>query len=340
MAPEVRAGETSRADRAKAPEARPPHVLWIPAAAGEVRPLPLESARAAVSDAAGVLLVDLHPASRAELDLLEREFHLHPLAIEDVHHRQQRPKIDVYGDHYFLVFYRITPDEAGRPVLDEVDLFIGDRFLILVHDRPLAVLDEALDRFVRSDGPRVVSALLYGILDALVDDYFPMLDALADRSEEVEEGIFHKFERSRLQNLLDLKKDLSLLRRVIAPERDSINVLLRRDPPILDAAHIFYFQDIYDHLIRMTDSIDNDRDLVTTALDAFLTVENNRLSEIVRRLTVISTIFLPLNFVTGFFGMNFGRLSGAGDLLFVFALAAMALLPAGMLWLIRRQRIE
>jgi magnesium transporter len=284
--------------------------------------------------------VDLEAPTGPQLDLLGREFRLHPLAVEDVRHRQQRPKIDVYGDHYFLVFYRIVPDDAGRPILDEVDLFIAERFLILVHDRPLPVLDQALERFLRAEPPRVVSALLYGILDALVDDYFPMLDALTNRSEEVEEGIFQKFERSRLQNLLDLKKDLSRLRRVIAPERDSVNVLLRRDPPILDTAHIFYFQDVYDHLIRMTDSIDNDRDLVTTALDAFLTVENNRLSEIVRRLTMISTIFLPLTFVTGFFGMNFARLTGAGDLLLLFALAAMVVLPAGMLWLIRRQRIE
>jgi magnesium transporter len=152
--------------------------------------------------------------------------------------------------------------------------------------------------------------------------------------------VFERFDRQRLHDLLDLKKDLSLMRRVIAPERDAVNVLLRRDPPVLDAARIFYFQDVYDHLIRITDSIDTYRELLTGSLDAFLSVENNRLSEIVRRLTLISTVFLPLSFVTGFFGMNFKRLVDAGDTLFAAAIACMVLLPLGLLALLKRQGIR
>jgi magnesium transporter len=156
----------------------------------------------------------------------------------------------------------------------------------------------------------------------------------------VEAAVFDKFDSARLAELLELKKDLSILRRVIAPERDAINVLLRRDPPVLDSARIFYFQDVYDHLIRITDSIDTYRELPTGSLDAFLSVENNRLSEVVRRLTMISTIFLPLSFITGFFGMNFQRLAGAGNRLFVASIVSMILLPIAMLWLIRRQGIR
>jgi magnesium transporter len=289
------------------------------------------------ADPKGFLFADLHAPEASELDVLAREFELHPLAVEDVRHRHQRPKIDVYPGHYFLVFYRIRSGVDRRPLLEEIDLFVGARFLILVHDAAVPLMDEVVERYGRRGGPRNVSGLLYEILDAIVDEYFPMLDTLSNRSEEIEQAVFETFARERLQSLLDLKKDLMLLRRVIAPERDSINVLLRRDPPILDPDQIFYFQDVYDHLLRITDSIDTDRELVTTSLEAFLSVENNRLSEIVRRLTVISTIFLPMNFVTGFFGMNFARLTGAGDRAFAVALAAMAVLPVAMLWWIRQK---
>jgi magnesium transporter len=328
------------ADPVRPSEKRPPRALKVPAGPGPLEEIPLASAGESVAGDDGFVFVDLHSPNGPELDAVARGFGLHPLAIEDVRHRRQRPKVDVYDHHYFLVLYRIRPDAEGRPIFEEVDLFIGRRFLVLVHDSLITILDDVVDRFARSDQPRSVSALLYALLDAIVDEYFGVLDALTERSEEVEAAVFQKFERSRLQNLLDLKKDLANFRRVVAPERDSVNVLLRRDPPILDTAHIFYFQDVYDHLIRISDSIDTDRELVTTSLDAFLSVENNRLSEIVRRLTMISTIFLPLNFVTGFFGMNFARLSGAGDALFAVALASMAVLPAVMLWLIRRQRVR
>jgi magnesium transporter len=281
------------------------------------------------------LFGDFQAPTDEELAGLQKELHIHPLAIDDVQHRHQRPKIDVYPDHYFLVLYRITTVE-NRVTIEEIDLFIGPQFLILCHEGEVPLLKEIFERFCRMAGEHDVSGLLYEILDGLVDEYFPVMDELADRTEAVEASIFEGFQRSRLAELLDLKKDLALLRRVIAPERDAVNVLLRRDPPVLDSARIFYYQDVYDHLIRITDSIDTYRELLTGSLDAFLSVENNRLSEIVRRLTVISTIFLPLSFITGFFGMNFQRLAGAGDPLFVAAIASMVVLPVVMLWFLRR----
>ncbi|HSE65079.1 MAG TPA: CorA family divalent cation transporter, partial [Thermoanaerobaculia bacterium] len=176
-----------------------------------------------------------------------------------------------------------------------------------------------------------VSGLLYEILDSIVDEYFEFFDDLGDRFERVEDEIFEHYEQVNLRRLLDLKKDLALLRRIVAPERDAVNVLLRRDPPILDAARIFYYQDIYDHLIRIADSIDTYRELATGTLDAFLSIQNNKLSEIVRKLTIVSTVFLPLMFVTSFFGMNFARLTDAGDTLFVTGMLVMAVLEAAIL---------
>jgi magnesium transporter len=173
-----------------------------------------------------------------------------------------------------------------------------------------------------------------------VDEYFLFLDDLGERSQQIEDEIFEHYDQVHLERLLDLKKDLALLRRIAAPERDAVNVLLRRDPPILDTAHIFYFQDIYDHLIRIADSIDTYRELATGTLDAFLSVQNNRLSDVVRKLTVISIIFLPITAITGFFGMNFRAFDPANHLLFVVALTLIVAVPLLMIWVLTRKGLR
>jgi magnesium transporter len=317
----------------------PRRILFTDSPPARREDVPLEGLGRVLSGGKSFFFGDFQSPTAAELEALAVELGLHPLAIEDVRSRHQRPKIEIYGNHYFLVCYQICSKDR-RVEIEEIDVFIGPNFLVACHDGEAPLLEEVLERFSRQAGAHDVSGLLYEILDAVVDEYFPVLDELAERTEAIESAVFEKFERRRLAELLDLKKDLSLLRRVIAPERDAVNVLLRRDPPVLDPARIFYFQDVYDHLIRITDSIDTYRDLLTGSLDAFLSVENNRLSEIVRRLTMISTVFLPLSFVTGFFGMNFKRLVDAGDGLFVAALASMVILPLGLVALLRRQGIR
>ncbi|MEO8432425.1 MAG: magnesium transporter CorA family protein [Acidobacteriota bacterium] len=330
-------GDVAWAERSRPESRKPPRIiLFDPVTGGRTENVPLQGLRAKISAPKSFLFGDFQSPTDEELAALGSELSLHPLAIEDVRHRHQRPKIEVFPDHYFLVCYRITAGD-GRIAMAEIDAFIGPNFLIVCHDGEVPLLVDVVDRYCRQPGSHDVSGLLYEVLDAVVDEYFPVLDDLAERTEAVESAVFAEFDRSRLAELLDLKKDLALLRRVIAPERDAVNVLLRRDPPVLDSSRIFYFQDVYDHLIRITDSIDTYRELLTGSLDAFLSVENNRLSEVVRKLTLISTVFLPLSFVTGFFGMNFRRLSGAGDGIFAAAVAAMVILPAALLWLIRRQ---
>ena len=331
---EVDPGEVGWAERVKPTERRPPRaVLFRPD--GSLEELPIEGCLTRLSSSqGGFLYADLHAPNEEELDALQHEFHFHPLAIEDVRTRHQRPKIDIYGDQYFLVFYRLGPSAAhdGDWVLQELDFFIGPNFLIVTHDSPVDLLDRTVERFGREEGKKDVSGLLYDLLDAMVDDYFLFLDDLGERSQEIEERVFERYEEVNLQRLLDLKKDLALLRRVVAPERDAVNVLLRRDPPILDASRIFYFQDIYDHLIRISDSIDTYRELATGTLDAFLSVQNNKLSEVVRKLTILSTAFLPLMLVTSFFGMNFATLSGATDRVFWRGMVFMTAFELATLW--------
>jgi magnesium transporter len=333
---EVDPGEIGLAERVKPAERRPPRaVLFQPD--GSQQEIPLHGCAGHLSAANGFLYADLHAPNEAELATLQSEFHFHPLAIEDVRTRHQRPKIDIYGDRYFLVFYRVGPSahHEGDWVLQEIDLFIGPNFLIATHDSEVPLLDQVLDRFSREGGKKDVSGLLYELLDAMVDEYFLFLDDLGERSQTIETQIFEHYDEANLQQLLDLKRDLALMRRIVGPEREAVNVLLRRDPPILDTARIFYFQDVYDHLIRIADSIDTYRDLATGALDAFLSVQNNRLSEVVRKLTVISTIFLPLMLVTSFFGMNFKRLVEASDRTFLAGIVFMLVFEVGIIFFLR-----
>ena len=302
---EVDPGEIGLAGRVKPADRRPPRTVLFHPTEGRLDSVPLDGIAARLPSG-GLFYADLHAPDEEELETLRREFGFHPLAIEDVRSRHQRPKIDVYNNHYFLVFYRIGAGGGGEEwLLQELDFFIGPNFLVVTHDSDVPLLDAVFDRFCRDQGKKDVSSLLYDLLDAIVDDYFLYLDDLGERSQAIDERIFERFDPKSLEQILDLKRDLATLRRVVAPARDAVNVLLRRDPPILDTAHVFYFQDVYDHLIRITDSIDTYRELATGSLDAFLSIQNNRISEIVRRLTVVSIIFLPITAVTGFFGMNF-----------------------------------
>ncbi|HEV8609962.1 MAG TPA: magnesium transporter CorA family protein [Thermoanaerobaculia bacterium] len=340
---EVDPGEVGWAERVKPTERRPPRtILFRPD--GRREEISLQGCAAHLSAASGFLYSDLHAPNEEELATLQQEFHFHPLAIEDVRTRHQRPKIDIYGDRYFLVFYRVGPSQAhnGDWVLQEIDFFIGPNFLIATHDSPVDLLDQTFERFGREEGKKDVSGLLYDILDAMVDDYFLFLDDLGERSQEIEDDIFEHYDQTHLERLLALKKDLALLRRIAAPERDAVNVLLRRDPPILDSARIFYFQDIYDHLIRIADSIDTYRELATGTLDAYLSVQNNRLSEVVKKLTVISLIFLPVTAITGIFGMNFHWFEPEprNHLLLGTSLALIVGIPLLMLFLLRRKGLR
>ena len=150
-----------------------------------------------------------------------------------------------------------------------------------------------------------VGTLVHALLDAIVDEYFPLMDQVADRVEDLEDTIFVKFDEAAIQTIFALKKDLLSLRRVVAPERDVLNVLLRRQLRIFQPDDVAYLQDVYDHLVRVTDNIDTYRDLLTSALDSYLSLQSNKLNEIVKILTIASIILMADALVTGFYGQNF-----------------------------------
>jgi magnesium transporter len=252
--------------------------------------------------------LDMQAPQEEDIALLRDEFKFHPLAIEDATRHHERPKVDSYDGYYFLVFYGIAYDEGKNRLRTEaMNLFVGANYLVSVHEGEISAIDETIKRWQKDEEEfgNDAGALLYGLLDTITDDYFPVIDRLADRVEGIEEQIFERFSEDALQDVFSLKRDLLSIRRIVAPERDVLNVLIRREVPIFERNTILYLQDVYDHIVRITDSIDTYRDLLSSALDAFLSVQSNRLNQIVKILTIASIVLMTDALVASIYGMNF-----------------------------------
>jgi magnesium transporter len=252
--------------------------------------------------------LDLDAPSDADIDTLDDLFHFHPLAMEDLRKKGQRPKLEDFGDYMFLVYYGALDPEAGTGVhLEEVHSFISGSYLVTVHDGECSTLDEVRKR-LDALPPSSEQFVVYRVLDALTDTFFPLLEDLEDRLEKLDEEIFSAPSPDHLQPLTELRRDLVELGRVATPQRDMLarHVDDILEIPGLQADSRNYFRDLYDHAIRISDQIDSYRDLLIGSRDAYLSVTSNRLNQITKQLTLVATIFLPLSFVVGFFGQNFG----------------------------------
>jgi magnesium transporter len=258
-----------------------------------------------------ILWVDVEHPTADDLRTLEEEFGFHPLAIEDATQKHERPKILLYQRFVFIVFYALEMSAGGELEHQELALFIGQNYVVTVHDAPVPVLNQVQSRWRQNapvGGKPGTGLLVYSILDAIVDDYFPVVDALAERIEEIEEIVLNTTRSSPIHELFRLKRDMVQVRRVVAPERDVLNVLVRRDTPMFDEGTILYFQDVYDHILRVTDAIDTYRDLLSGALDAYLSVTSNRLNQVMKTLTASSIILMTITLVASIYGMNFDNM--------------------------------
>jgi len=251
--------------------------------------------------------LDLTSPGHQELESLRKIFSFHPLALEDSGDFGQRPKLDDYGDNVFLVFYGGWPDApADQEPLREVHMFISGQYVVTIPREPLPALDaqraQLEGRVLHSE-----QFLLYRLLDGLTDSFFPMLSEMDDEIDDLEAAVLANPTDLQLQRLFSLKRQLVSMRKVISPQRDlfarSIDQIAELPGLTLDARD--YFRDIYDHLIRISDLIDSYRDLLSGATDLYLSTVSNRQNDVMKQLTVIATIFLPLSFITGFFGQNF-----------------------------------
>jgi magnesium transporter len=252
--------------------------------------------------------LDLTAPSHEEITKLRELFGFHPLALEDTEHFDQRPKLDNYGDYVLLVFYGAWRHRRDDPEpLREVHLFVSGHYVVTVHRDPLPPLEQQRELL---DG-RVLHSeqfLLYRILDALTDSFFPILSDMDDEIDDLEAAVLQDPTEHQLERLFSLKRQLVAMRKVITPQRDLFarSVDQIAELPGLELDERDYFRDIYDHLIRISDLIDSYRDLLSGATDLYLSTVSNRQNDVMKQLTVIATIFLPLAFITGFFGQNFG----------------------------------
>jgi magnesium transporter len=254
----------------------------------------------------GFFWLDIDQPSEGDFQILRDVFKFHPLAIEDSEQFDQRAKLDEYDDFVFIVVYGAAPDDDR---LVEVHCFYSERFLITVHHDDCPAFAEIRRRYQRREKKiEQPSLLLYRVIDGLVDSFFPVLAAFDDRIDELEDAIFRKADDEQLQEIFRMKRLLVGMRKAVSPQRDAFARLMGGIAvlPGLGEEDERYFRDVYDHLIRISDLIDSYRDLLTGAMDVYLSTVSNRLNSVMKQLTVIATIFLPLTFITGFFGQNFG----------------------------------
>jgi magnesium transporter len=259
------------------------------------------------SDPRYIIWVDVADPTSEDFEELAKEFGFHPLSIEDCRNEHQRPKVEEFQGYYFIVLYEAELIMDRHLELRELNIFLAKNYLVTVHSQPLRAIEtaERLWREWTDLAERGTGLLAYLMIDVIVDDYMPLLDSLSDRMDELEDQIFVDFRPEALEEIFRIKKELLFLRRSVTPLRDVFNTMLRREQPIFSRETHIYFQDVFDHLIRVADTIDTLRDMLSATMDAYLSVSGNRMNIIMKRLTSISTILMSVTLVAGIYGMNF-----------------------------------
>ncbi len=268
--------------------------------------------------------------------LLTETFGFHPLAVEDALIETHLPKIDDWEEYIYLVLYGVDFDRANLEVdSHEVDIFLGPNYLVTHHTESVNAI-ERLRSIYQRDAHRLQRGsdyLLFDLADTIIADFMPCLDALDETANDLEDEVFNNPTKETLPRIFTLKRAAIHLRRILSPQREVLNRLARDEYRVIDAKERIYFRGVYDHLVRLHDINEGVRDLIGGALDIYLSAASNRLNEVMRILTLVTVLGLPLTFLTGFFGMNF--FGGTyelpapfeGWLLFIIAISAMILTP-------------
>jgi magnesium transporter len=285
-------------------------VLFRPNEIGFV-PLDIDQISIEKANPNNLIWVSLEEPSIEELDsILTGIFHFHPLAVEDCHSTSyQSPKVDDFNNYLFLILHAARPSlEDGGLVTSELDIFLGENYLVTVsRNGSIPPVNEVWNRLEKDERLRMFGAdfLCHAVIDHLVDGYMPIIDQMDEDIEWLEDKVLEKPNPETLQTILNLKHSIASLRRIIGPQREVMNRLSRDEFAVVDQQSKIYFRDVYDHLVRIQDLSDNIRDIASGALDIYLNSTSLRLNEIMKALTIVSTIFLPLSFVAGVYGMNF-----------------------------------
>ena len=295
----------------------------------------LESGGLEIAGREGLRWIDVVAPDEALLEHLALQFGLHRLEIEDCLHLDQRPKLEEFKGHLFLVLHGFEPKPGPAELgleLRELHLFLGPDWVITVHDEPMASMEALRSRVTKEPAGtlgRGADHLAYLLADTLVDADFPLVERLNDVVDGLEDAVFDGLQPGMQVRLFSVKRQLVMLRRILSPQRDVLALLARPGMPYVQDRTTLYFRDVHDHLIRLHEQIDAAREILGNVLDAYLSVVALRTGDISKQLTVIATIFLPLTFLTGFFGQNFEVLARQEYLAFV--ILCVVLLPTGMI---------
>jgi magnesium transporter len=272
--------------------------------AGQIAPD--ELARRLVLADSGVHWVDITGPSEDDVTLMRDVFHFHPLAIEDTRNMRQRPKVEEYADYLFLILNPVGMQEDD-PLFCELDVFVGQNYVVTVHKTEEPVIAEVRRRLDRGVAlPMTPSFLLYMLIDTVVDSYFPVLDTLEEEIEDLGDRILTNPDQGLLNRLFDLKKSLVDMWRVVWPQREMVNNLRNQNTKLFDYDSLqHYMSDVFDHLMWIADMVSTFRDTLTGTMDLYMSAVSNRLNKVVNRLTVITVIIGVMTVIGGFYGMNF-----------------------------------
>ncbi len=312
--------------------------------------VPPERFPSILEETGATIWVDLfNEAVPGDERILLDTFHFHPLAVDDAIQETHVPKVDDWGGYLYIVLHAVhfAGDGSRKLTTRELDIFLGPNYLVTHHEEDLDCVERTLAACVRD--PRAAAGgaarLLYQLVDELVAGHMPAADAIDEALEDAEERIIGRPTPAVLPEVLALKRALLHLRRIVAPQRDVLGRLARDQYAVVEAAVRPYFRDVYDHLVRLYDIVESMRDLAAGVLETYLSSINNRMNEVMKTLTLITTFFMPISFITGFFGMNFFSPQApppgsTGSVAFIVVVAVIAALPGCMwLWLRRRSRI-
>lgn len=254
-----------------------------------------------------LIWIDLDITEKETLHRLGKELDLHQLAVDSALLENERPQVTVYDQMIFVEFYGLGR-HATWPALDEISIFVGENFVITVRSEDSPRIDSVYERWIdEGHRSRDISSgmLLYALLDEIIDGYFPAVDAIGDRIEELEERLMEEtLERPQIA-IHELRKELMHIRRILAPQREVLNQLVRRDVPVIDERVIIYMSDVYDHMLRVLDWLDAYRDMLTTLFDVQLAMQSHRLDRVIRTLTSSSIMLMVATLIAGVYGMNF-----------------------------------
>ncbi|HWQ61939.1 MAG TPA: magnesium/cobalt transporter CorA, partial [Negativicutes bacterium] len=240
-------------------------------------------------------------------------FTIHPLVLEDILNTHQRPKQEDYGEYLYIVLQAFVLEEDGTAVNEQVSLIVGDGYVLSFQESGRDIFRAVRERIngckgrIRREG---ADYLAYSLIDTLVDDYFVVLEALGERLEDLEETLVTKPGQGALQDIHNLKREMLFFRKALWPLREVVGALSRGESPLLKEGTLPYVRDAYDHTIQVIDTLETYRDILSGLLDIYLSSISNRLSQIMKVLTIISTFFIPLTFIAGVYGMNFENMPG------------------------------